>query len=230
MKLKYICIIILTIFVALCIKYFFVEIYRINSISMYPTFCDGDYILVNKFAFGFKTPEYLPFTNLEIPYWKIGKVNSLELEDVVLLKLPKYICGNNTTYVVKRIMGLPGDTILIKNEDLFVHNKKVSKYCNNYNFVKGNRKNYSIYVYSVGDSIDLTYPLKNELYTLIKNEGHTIDKTLQGYEIDGEFRKFYIIEHDYIFLLGDNAEYSSDSRTWGLIPQRFLIGKVLMKI
>ena len=128
------------------------------STSLSRSFYDGEYILTNKISYRFNEP-------------KQG--------EVIIFKAP-----HNESYdYIKRIIGLPGDTIKIKDGKVFI------------NGVLLNESKY----------------LPTDIYT---NAGRFIK---EGEEI--------IIPSEKYFVIGDNRPYSSDSRDWGFVPRKNIIGK-----
>jgi signal peptidase I len=104
---QYLTLISLSVAFALFLKWSLVSVYRIPSKSMSPTLVPGDFVLVNKAAYGFK------FTPVSEP---IGP-SSPELGDIVLLKLNE----STGTYYIKRVLGRPKDVVEIKNGLLLIN-------------------------------------------------------------------------------------------------------------
>lgn len=96
----------------LILRSFLVEPFRIPSGSMEPTLQDGDFILVNKFAYGLR----LPVINT-----KLLELGSPEHGDVVVFRYPK----DPATAYIKRIVGLPGDELSYKNKRVFINDEAV---------------------------------------------------------------------------------------------------------
>ncbi|HEY3250352.1 MAG TPA: signal peptidase I, partial [Ignavibacteria bacterium] len=110
--------------VALLLKTFVVEAYRIPTGSMENTLLVGDFLLVNKFTYGPSTPRSIPFTNVRLPYISLPSIKEPKKEDVVVFDYPGDIEVTKPAEVInfiKRLVGEPGDTILIKNQVLFVN-------------------------------------------------------------------------------------------------------------
>ncbi len=104
---QYLTLISISIAIALFLKWSLVSVYRIPSKSMSPTFVPGDFVIVNKAAYGFK------FTPVSPP---IGG-SEPGVGDIVLMKLNE----NSSTYYIKRIIGKPGDSIEIKSGRLYLN-------------------------------------------------------------------------------------------------------------
>lgn len=108
---QYLTLISLSVAFALFLKWSLISVYRIPSKSMSPTLVPGDFVLVNKAAYGLK------FTPVSKP---IGPTEA-ECGDIVLLKLNE----NSGTYYIKRVIGKPGDVIEIKNGILSINAKEL---------------------------------------------------------------------------------------------------------
>jgi signal peptidase I len=106
------------IFIILIFRSSFYEPYRIPSGSMIPTLKIGDYIIVNKFAYGLKLPfsdMTLGDINLDPSY--VFKQSMPKRGDVIVFKYPK----DPSINYIKRVIGLPGDSIEIKDKIVFVN-------------------------------------------------------------------------------------------------------------
>src|SRR2546423_13272176 len=112
--------------IAIGIRSFFIEAFRIPTGSMKNSLLVGDYLFVNKLAYSFKSPKYLPFTNIKIPHAGFNTF-SVKRGDVVVFEFP----GNrdervpkelNVNYI-KRCIGTPGDTVEIRNKQVYVNGK-----------------------------------------------------------------------------------------------------------
>ena len=101
-------------FVVLVIRSFIVEPFTIPSGSMLPTLKVNDFILVNKFAYGLR----LPVTNT-----KIIETGEPERGDVMVFKFP----DNRKQNFIKRVVGLPGDTVQVKDNVLTVNGETVDR-------------------------------------------------------------------------------------------------------
>ena len=244
-------IILIILVLALIIKAFFIDAFKIPTGSMENTLVVGDNILVNKLAYNFHTPRYVPFTSISIPSADIFSISNPDRGDVIVFKFQygSDFSGNNSVNLVKRIVGLPGDTVQIIKQEVFVNRKSIPfpfavKIDRNNRMEDGvpekgifppdsswNKDNYGpIVVPRKGDLIDLN-PQNAQLWKSIidrelgKNtlsaEGTVI--TIEGKPVHG-----YTLTKDYYFVLGDNRENSMDSRYWGFVPEDMIIGSAFM--
>ncbi|MGD8926154.1 MAG: signal peptidase I [Thioalkalispiraceae bacterium] len=99
-------------FIVLIVRGFLVEPFQIPSGSMLSTLEPGDYILVNKFSYGLRSP---------IGYYKFLDFGSPERGDVIVFRYPE----NPEIDYIKRVIGLPGDKITYKNKILYINGKEV---------------------------------------------------------------------------------------------------------
>jgi signal peptidase I len=102
--------IVIAVVLALFIRTFIVQAFKIPSGSMQPTLLIGDHILVNKFLYGVG----IPFTDM-----KLLDIKKPARGDVIVFKYPE----DETKDYIKRVIGLPGDTINIVNKQLFINDK-----------------------------------------------------------------------------------------------------------
>ncbi|KAF1018092.1 MAG: signal peptidase I [Burkholderia sp.] len=197
--------VILAVFV---IRSFVVEPFKIPSGSMVPTLLVGDFILVNKFDYGLR----LPITNQ-----KITAGRSLARGDVVVFRYPK----DESVDYIKRVIGLPGDTVQYYDKKLTINGQPVPKitltdyfdeermnYAKQYEESLDNRKNAilnnpSVPSFTMGDD---DFPYKNNCEY---NEHSVTCKVPPG----------------HYFMMGDNRDNSADSRYWGFVPDKDLVGR-----
>lgn len=177
--------------------------FTIPSGSMMPTLLVGDYIFVNKFAYGFSKYS-LPFS----PDLFEGRIFKSEPTrgDVVVFRYPP---NPNIDYI-KRLVGLPGDRIQVKDGVLYVNGKAVPK-------VPDGSFN-SDYAKDPGHNI----PVFRE--TL--DNGKTYDTLDESPISAGDNTPEYIVPPDHYFMMGDNRDNSADSRfDVGFVPAENLVGR-----
>jgi signal peptidase I len=105
--------IIIAVILALFIRSFIVQAFKIPSGSMLPTLQIGDHLLVNKFIYGVK----IPMTGTVLIPWK-----NPERDDVVVFRFPK----DRSIDYIKRVVGVAGDTIEVKNKQLYINGEAIS--------------------------------------------------------------------------------------------------------
>ncbi len=102
--------IIIAILIALFIRAFIVQAFKIPSGSMEPTLLIGDHLLVNKFAYGIKLP---------LVDQKVLVFNEPEREDIIVFIFPK----DKSKDFIKRVVGVPGDTVEIRRKKIYINGK-----------------------------------------------------------------------------------------------------------
>ncbi len=153
-------IIIVAVLIVLPIRYFLFQPFLVKGQSMEPNFENGDYLIIDELSYRLRQPER---------------------GEVIVFKYPK----NPSLRYIKRIIGLPGETVEIENGKITILNEKGSETLNESQYL-------SPFLGTPG----------NIKVTLGKNE---------------------------YFVLGDNRPSSSDSRSWGLLPRKNIIGRVFVR-
>ncbi|AAO26967.1 signal peptidase I [Buchnera aphidicola str. Bp (Baizongia pistaciae)] len=217
------------------IRTFICEPFQIPSESMMPTLLPGDFILVKKFSYGIKNP----FSNNVIVF-----INTPKRGDIVVFKHP----NNNAINYVKRIVGLPGDKInyniltkrltITPNNINEQHTKNISinyKYIKPNDFTKHFKLNNIILnnVHSLESSNNNLLQLEMYQEKIEKIAYNIFFKKKLIDQKDLYFKQFsqkqgtWIVPKHKYFVLGDNRDNSLDSRYWGFVPEKNLIGKVV---
>jgi signal peptidase I len=247
----YVEILFITILASLFLKFFIVEAYRIPTSSMENTLMAGDFVLVNKFVYGAKTPRYIPFTSIRLPSVQLPAISSPKKGDVAVFEFPVGEADRSPHEVVnyvKRCIALPGDTLAIVNKKVFVngravplpHNARADRpllYPRGFRdyriFPRGaefNEDNFGpIVIPKAGSEVTLTSENVSEYWDVIEHEGHVIASSNSSeILIDGVSTRTYRVQKDYYFMMGDNRDNSLDSRFWGFVPADLIIGKAFM--
>ncbi len=242
----------IAIIIAVLVKTFIFDAFRIPSGSMEDTLLPGDFIIVSKIGFPVKTPEHVPFTNIRIPQvTMLPKLASLNRGDVIVFKFPgekNEVKSSEHVNYIKRLIGLPGDVVKIRDKVIYINDKKFEEPSTvkvNYNFVvpKGlpnpiifpegsdfNEDNYGpIIVPYKGMEIKLNQKNIKQWKVMIEREGHEVEIGPDGkIFIDNVESTKYVIQKDYVFVMGDNRNNSLDSRYWGFVPVENIIGKAIL--
>ena len=193
----------IAIIIALLIRSFIFEPFNIPSGSMKPNLLVGDYLFVTKWSYGY-SKHSLPFS---LPIIK-GRIfyNQPERGDIAVFKTPE----DNRTDYIKRIIGLPGDEIIVINGIVFLNNVALSK-IQIENFKEKN---------SLGQTIEIAQFKE----ILMKKNYNTLDLLNNGI---ADNTNTFKVPNDYFFVMGDNRDNSQDSRfkNIGFIPKSNLVGK-----
>ncbi|MBE1236267.1 signal peptidase I [Phaeovibrio sulfidiphilus] len=191
--------------IAILIRTFAYEPFRIPSGSMEPTLLVGDYLFVSKFSYGYSKYS-LPFAL--IPFE--GRVLASEPErgDVVVFKKP----GDTSLDYIKRVVGLPGDQVQMIDGRLYINGTVVPR-----------RKIEPYQEISPGGAVS-RHPRYME--TLPGGREHQIIE-VHGDDYYADRTGVYVVPEDHYFMMGDNRDSSEDSRTAevGYVPFENLIGR-----
>ena len=192
--------------IALVIRSFVIQPFNIPSGSMKSTLLVGDYLFVEKYAYG--------YSRYSFP-WGLGPLGDLwhgrifgsqpKRGDVVVFRLP----SDPSIDYIKRVIGLPGDTVQMIHDRLYINNKIVPE------------KRVSDFVETI-DGYQRRVPRYEEFlpggkthYILDSNPDGPYDNT-----------KLFKVPHGHYFMMGDNRDNSDDSRAdVGYVPAQNLVGK-----
>ena len=178
---------------------FVVEPFRIPSNSMMPTLLTGDFILVSKFDYGVSIP---------VLNQKLIEFKKPERGDVVVFRYPNY--EKNSKYqgadFIKRVVGIPGDTVIYHDDHLRVNDEKIAY------------ENFADYQGVEAGSEMTGFKHKREL---LGNNPHDVllDPSRTSRAVKA------VVPEGHYFVMGDNRSRSSDSRFWGFVPEKYIIGK-----
>jgi len=183
--------------VVLVFRSFLFEPFKIPSGSMIPTLLVGDFIVVNKFAYGVR----LPVLNK-----KIIETGSPERGDVVVFRYPVDPGVN----FIKRAVGLPGDTIVYRDKQLFVNGELVDT------SPVGRFESNDIKCSTpAADAILFDEQLGAKNHRILQ---HDRNRSRNGQ---------WVVPANHYFMMGDNRDRSNDSRMWGFVPEENLLGRAV---
>ena len=182
-KGKWITELILVVMVVLLIRAFIAQAYNIPSGSMKPTLLVGDFILVNKLVYRFSEPQR---------------------GDIVVFKYPI----DPSIDFIKRIIGMPGDVIEIRDNQVFINGQPVK--------------------------ITRIEKAKEDGFTKIVDE-ETLPEGVK-YKVQFYEEAFFsirdfgpvVVPPGHYFVMGDNRDNSEDSRYWGFLPRENIVGKAFV--
>ncbi len=158
---------------AMFIRAFFFQAFKIPSGSMKPTLQVGDRLIVNKLQYGAK----IPFTNNK-PGYRLPGFSKPKRGDIVVFVFPE----DPKRDFIKRLIAKGGETVEIKQGDIYIDGRLVEDPASK-----------NIYYYNRG----------------------TYGQTGQKIKVPA----------GYYYVLGDNSASSHDSRYWGFVPERYIVGK-----
>lgn len=192
-----------------------VEAFKIPSGSMIPTLLIGDHIFVNKMAYGVK----LPFSDwiLSKPVYLI-KRDPPKRGDIIVFLFPK----DESYYYIKRVIGVPGDKIELKNKVLFINDKPVDRQPLQAPEQEALLKSLEDPKYSTRN-IDVFHEQIAD-HEKVADHFMMIDKNNFMAESYGPI----VVPPDSLFVMGDNRDFSNDSRYWGMVPMKNIKGQAMV--
>ena len=191
-----------------CLRSFLYEPFKIPSPSMVPTLLVGDLILVNKFTYGIR----LPLINK-----KIIEINNPQRGDVMVFKYPKDLSLD----YIKRVVGTPGDKIVYKNKRLTI-NGNVSSYAQLPDYLDEERLTYSKQFMENLTGVEHKILNRVEAPDELSNIDDYPMRDACTYNSDGFA---CTVPAGHYFMMGDNRDNSADSRYWGFVPDKNIVGK-----
>jgi signal peptidase I len=221
-------------FIVLIVRAFIFEPFRIPSDSMMPTLLDGDFIVVNKFAYGLR----LPVVNE-----KFIDTGSPQRGDVVVFRYPP----NPSINYIKRLVGLPGDRIEVRDDRLIINGESIPLQDEG-RFTDGCYVGLKLSTETIGTHTHEVMSCRspqgllgarnfsfsgnpNPLPACDRKKvaedigGWVCDESTTEGSRDAHDKVFDVIPPGHYVMIGDNRDNSEDSRAWGLVPDKNLVGK-----
>ena len=190
------------------LRSFLFEPFKIPSGSMIPTLWVGDLILVNKFHYGIR----LPVLNT-----KVTEGNKPQRGDVMVFRYPP----KPTLDYIKRVVGVPGDEVAYLNKKLSINGQPVSKTDLPDFFEEDAMRYFKQFQEKLGDK---THQLLNDdtRPAFVPGAEDFAFKENCNYTVEGVTCK---VPEGMYFMMGDNRDNSLDSRYWGFVPDKNIVGK-----
>ena len=225
--------------VVLVVRSFLIEPFNIPSSSMVPTLYTGDFIAVNKYAYGVRLP---------LTYNKVLDTGSPEHGDVIVFRYPE----NPSIYYIKRVIGLPGDTVSYNQGQIAINDVPVDTKSVNFDA----NTDLTAQLYPAGQVMPGQVLTENEATQMGQQEE---DQAQYFQETQGENKHLVRYLSDMnssqyapflqqqspevvssagtewqvtvpvgeYFVMGDNRDRSADGRFWGFVPDENLAGKAV---
>ncbi|MEO6694125.1 MAG: signal peptidase I [Ignavibacteria bacterium] len=238
--------------VAFIIKILLFEAFRIPTGSMEKTLWVGDFLLVTKFTYGATSPRNVPFTDIRLPYFKLPGFKDPQRGDIIVFDFPgdrDDLESKEVVNYIKRCVAIPGDSIKVINKKLYVNGQlfpnppnamfdnvnRPENFVNPRMFPKGSKWNEDWYgplrIPKKGDVMKIDSSNYEGWKMFVMKEGHNIRMAGDGkvFVDDKELsNNEYIVQRDYLFMMGDNRNNSLDSRFWGFMPVENVVGEALL--
>ncbi len=176
--------ILFAVILALLIKTSIVEAYKIPSQSMEDTLLVGDFLLANKFIYGARVP---------LVNWRFPSVREPEPGDVVIFIFP----GDGVTKYIKRCVAAAGDTVLVKDKELYVNGQL------------------------------FPYSFHAKFIDISPNGEQNIQPRRPGGQDSRDNFGPYVVPKDCYFMMGDSRDNSYDSRYWGAVHKELILGEAM---
>jgi signal peptidase I len=184
----------------------FFEPFKIPSGSMIPTLLIGDFILVNKFSYGFKVPFSDWFSD---PTYITGP-SSPERGDVIVFKYPQ----DPSLNYIKRVVGLPGDWVQGIDKVIYINDEVIK--AQDFDGKK------------IMDDMDEKFKKFDfKFFKTTTGKHEHITQVHLNNRFIADFPKTQVPKGHY-FVMGDNRDFSADSRRWGFVPFENIKGKALL--
>lgn len=193
------------------LRSFLFEPFRIPSGSMVPTLLVGDLILVNKFHYGVR----LPVLNQ-----KVLDNNPVKRGDVMVFRFPP----KPSIDYIKRVVGVPGDEIEWRNQRLFVNGQEAPSESQGPFFDQSSLTERTRYTEKLGDVSHAILVERNMVRSIQQNPAMPFAENCST-TIEGVRCK---VPAGHYFMMGDNRDNSEDSRYWGFVPDRNIVGKATL--
>lgn len=184
---------------ALFIRTFVVQAFKIPSGSMIPTLLVGDHILVNKFIYGIP----IPFTDKKLVEFKTPKRG-----EVIVFKFPK----DPSKDFIKRVIGVPGDVVEMRDTVLYINGEPLPV------------SQRGTFAYHESEE-----PVESRALLFDEVIGDTIHPVLYDAEPQPGYRSFesITVPEGKLFVMGDNRDHSNDSRYWGFVDISAVEGRAI---
>ena len=183
--------------IVLLFRSFLFEPFKIPSGSMIPTLLVGDFIVVNKFAYGLRLP---------VLHTKFVSLGEPQRGDVVVFRYPVDPAVN----FIKRLVGLPGDTISYRDKELYINGERIPRESNGR---------------FTSDDLKCSTPRSDALH-FTESLG-AVEHGILLHSNSGFRNNQWQVPEGHYFVMGDNRDRSNDSREWGFVPEENLMGRAV---
>lgn len=194
---------------SLSIRTFYYEPFLIPSSSMSPSLNPGDQILITKNGYG--NYKYLGFkVHTSLPTIEPTR------GQIIVFEYPE----NPNIHYVKRVIGLPGDSLVYRDKTIYIKPACIGKKCFEYSKVEMTKYKIS------GNESTFTESIGGYTYNILLNNKR-LDLSARYFNQSNTRTDEWIVPADYYFVLGDNRDNSLDSRYWGFVPAKNIVGSAM---
>lgn len=197
--------ILVALFFALLLRTFVVQAFRIPTGSMKDTLLVGDFLLVNKFIYGARTPDGIPWTDIAFPVWRLPALREPQAGDIVVFKYPR----DPKLDYIKRCIAVGGQTVEVRDGAVYVDGKPEGErefLKEEYDAAEGHAVRY----YKITTPAGQVYTIRNYA------------------EKSGDYYGPITVPPGQYFMMGDNRDNSQDSRYWDCLPRENVVGQALI--
>ena len=224
-----------TIIIVLFLIFFVAQSFVIPSGSMKRTQLIGDFLFAKKFSYGIPIP-HLPWAEIALLPDFNNNGHLIEgprpkREDIVIFRYPK----NHKVHYVKRCVAVGGDELLFADKRLYIHfhelntKEEIKSIYPKANIVTLRGKLWVLNPYmDKYPGIQYLPEYTGNSFTLLQrsyNHNMKIDMTPVFVDELNENLFYKKVEEDHFYMMGDNRDNSSDSRFWGSVPYKLIVGK-----
>lgn len=192
---------------AMILRMFVIQAFRIPTGSMKDTLLIGDFLLVNKFVYGVRTPDRIPLVDIQIPHFRLPVIREPKRGDIIVFKYPR----DPKLDYIKRCVALPGQTVEVRKGLLYIDGQPEGEIT-----PLPHRKKYDKEEGTIVHYFQVT----------LNNGKKYVIRHFDGWE--NENFGPITVEPGHYFMMGDNRDNSADSRSWGSLPRDNIVGEALI--